>query len=150
VAALQVDEFYRDVTKILVNLCEVFPRRVTIYAEDISGPDQPDEYGVHSKRYHACFATMVWLAEEGYIRYEDVIRQDALDQVVLTGKCFSALLSPQRETIDVAEVISDATLPASVVAEKSTRVYCMRAALENRSSEQIAIAVHPLIARMSA
>lgn len=149
-AALQIDEFYSDVTKILVNLFEVFPRRVTIYVEDISGPDQPDEYGIHSKRYQACFATMLWLAEEEYIRHEDVIRQDALDQVVLTGKCFSALLSPQRETIDGAEVISDDTLPASVVAEKSTRVYCMRAALESRSSDQIAFAVGPLIERMSA
>ncbi|NKB97979.1 MAG: hypothetical protein GKR90_05715 [Pseudomonadales bacterium] len=145
-ATLQIDEFYRDATKILVNLFEIFPRPVTIYAEDISGPDEPDEYGVHSKRYQACFATMMWLAEEGYTRYNDVIRQDALDQVVLTGKCFSALLSPQSE---VDSSVEEQTLPASVLAEKSTRIYRMRSALESRSSEQIAEAFRPLLDRMS-
>ena len=81
-AALQIDEFYSDVTKILVNLFEVLPRRVTIYAEDISGPDQPDEYGIHSKRYQACFATMLWLAEE-----ESSATKMSFDRMHLTKSC---------------------------------------------------------------
>ena len=94
-ASLQIDEFYRDAAKILVSLFDVFPPPVAINAEDIAGPDEPDEYGVHSKRYQACVAAMLWLGEEGYIRYQDVIRQDAVDQAVLTGRCFSALIAPQ-------------------------------------------------------
>lgn len=141
-ASLQIDEFYRDAAKILVSLFDVFPRPVTIYAEDIAGPDEPDEYGVHSKRYQACFAAMLWLGEEGYIRYQDVIRQDAVDQAVLTGRCFSALIAPQTAP--------DETLPESVRIEQSSAVFQLRQALSSGSSDAVARAFAPLLERMSA
>ena len=145
-ATLQIDEFYHDAAKILVSLFDVFPRPVTIYAEDISGPDEPDEYGVHSKRYQACFAAMLWLGEEGYIRFQDVIRQDAVDQAVLTGQCFSALIAPQVGN----EAIADGSLPDSVRLEQASTVYQLRDALDSGNSDKISLAFAPLLARMSA
>lgn len=141
-AALQIDEFYRDASRILVSLFEVFPRPVTVFAEDISGPDEPDEFGLHSKRHQACFATMLWLAEEGYIRYHDVIRQEAIEQAVLTGRCFSALLKPQ-------DVSVDKDLPESVQLEQKATVYRLRLALEAHNSDQLQAAFLPLLDSLS-
>ena len=90
-AGIHIDEFYADAAYTIVSLFRVFPRPVTLFAEDICGPDEPDEYGLHSHRYMACFATFQWLGAEGYIRFEDTIRQDAVDQAVLSGQCFAAL-----------------------------------------------------------
>ena len=145
-ATLQIDEFYRDSAKILVSLFDVFPRPVAIYAEDISGPDEPDEYGVHSKRYQACFAAMLWLGEEGYIRYQDVIRQDAVDQAVLTGKCFSALIAPQTSPVLIAD---DEQLPESVRLEQSSAVFQLREALASGNSTTISRAFAPLMEKMA-
>jgi hypothetical protein len=50
-----------------------------------------DEFGVPGPRYLACFGTLLWLAEEGYLRYDEAIRMDGIDQAVLTARCFSVL-----------------------------------------------------------
>ena len=142
-ASLQIDEFNRDASRILVSLFDVFPRPVTVFAEDISGPDEPDEFGLHSKRHQACFAAMLWLAEEGYIRYTDVIGQDAIEQAVLPGTCFTALLKPQDVHIDSA-------LPKSVQIEQQATVYRLRLALEAHNSDQLQAAFLPLLDIMSA
>ena len=60
--------------------------------------DEPDEYGLHSPHYTAGFFAMIWLAEEGYLRYGDTIRQDGVDQACLTHKAFLRLSQP-AETI---------------------------------------------------
>ena len=86
-AGIHINDFYRDASRILVSLFGVFPRPVTLFAEDICGADEPDEYGLHSQRFQACFATLLWLGEEGYLRYTDTIRSEAIDQAVLTGRC---------------------------------------------------------------
>ena len=113
------------------------------WSQDICGPDEPDEFGVHSHRYQACFATLLWLGEEGYIRYKDTIRQDAIDQAVLSGRCFAALLKP-------IENDQDPSLPPSVQAEHSTVIYQLEAALKARSSIAVQSAFAPLLERMSA
>jgi hypothetical protein len=91
VADLHIEEFYQDLAKILLQLHSYFPRKSQVYVEDISGPDYPDEYGLHSARHQSCFSAMLWLAEEGFIRFEDTIRQEAIDQAVLTQKTFIRL-----------------------------------------------------------
>ncbi len=88
-----IDDFYRDAGLVLKKLYRAFPRKIAIYVEDISGPDEPDEYGLHSNRYLACLSTMVWLAEQGYLTYESTIRQEAIDQAVLTHRGFTLLSS---------------------------------------------------------
>jgi hypothetical protein len=92
-ADLHIDDFYRDVAKIFLRLYAVFPRKTVLYVEDISGPDEPDEFGLHHPRFQACFSTMVWLAEHGYLNFDDNIRQEALDQAVLSQKAFLLLSS---------------------------------------------------------
>ena len=93
-ADIHIEEFYKDAAIALVQLYNAFPRRVNLFVEDIAGPDEPDEFGLHSKRHMACFGTLLWLAEEGLLRYVDTIRQEALDQAVLTQRAFVRLSSP--------------------------------------------------------
>ena len=141
---IHIDEFYADAAQIIVSLYDVFPRPVTLFAEDICGPDEPDEYGVHSQRYTACFATMLWLGEEGYIRYKDTIRADAVDQAVLSGRCFSALLSASTAAYGAGE-----GLPPSVQAHQASIVYQLQQALKSRSSTAVQAAFAPLLQRMA-
>ncbi|XOV81566.1 MAG: hypothetical protein ACFHXK_11845 [bacterium] len=144
-SGIHIDEFYADAAQIIVSLYGVFPRPVTIFVEDICGPDEPDEYGVHSHRHLACFATLLWLAEEGYIRYNDTIRQEAIDQAVLTGRCFTALLTPAPGI----EGQEPAELPPSIKAEHATVIYQLRQALKSKSSLAVQDAFSPLLYRMA-
>lgn len=144
-AGIHIDEFYADAARTIVSLYGVFPRPVTVFAEDICGPDEPDEYGVHSNRHLACFATLLWLAEEGYLRYNETIRHEAIDQVVLSGRCFTALLTPAAGV----EQDPDSDLPPSVQAEHATLIYQLEQALKSKSSLKIQTAFAPLLQRMA-
>ncbi len=90
-ADLHIEDFFKDAAKILNQLYLNFPKKSSVFVEDISGDDTPDEYGLHAPRHQACFGCMLWLEEEGYLRFESTIRQDAIDQAVLTQKSFSLL-----------------------------------------------------------
>lgn len=57
-ADLHIDDFYRDAALILLRLYRTFPRKTILYVDDISGPDTPDEFGLHSERFQSCFSTM--------------------------------------------------------------------------------------------
>ncbi len=141
---IHIDEFFHDATKVLVSLYSMFPRPVTLYAEDICGPDEPDEYGVHGARFQACFATLVWLGNEGYIEYADTIGHEAVDQAVLTGSCFASLLT-MTESITQA----DAALPESVARHQKTLIYQLQQALSSRSSEATRTVFERLLELMS-
>lgn len=95
---IHIDDFYRDAAKTLAALYAHFPRRTTLYVEDIGGPDTPDEFGLHSLRHQACFETFLWLAQSGYLRYEQLVRQEAVDQAVLTHRGFLTLSAPLPST----------------------------------------------------
>lgn len=125
---LHIDDFYKDAALILLQLYQVFPRKAAIYVEDISGPDEPDEYGLHSKRYMACLSAMLWLAEQGYLSFESTIRQEAIDQAVLTHKGFTLLNSR-------CELDSDqAVVAAALMEQSSSNINQLRRALKSRSS----------------
>ena len=143
---INIDDFFKDGAKALVQLYSVFPRRHTVFVEDVSGPEETDEFGMHSNRYLACFGALVWLGEEGYVRYEETIRQDAIDQAVLTARCFSVLTTPapNHEPFDVTD------LPESVRIEQSTTISRLRKALKERSSIRIRAAMVDLMAQMRA
>ncbi|WP_341936534.1 hypothetical protein [Marinimicrobium sp. C2-29] len=93
-ADLHIADFYKDAARILVQLYNSFPRKVIVFVEDIAGPDTPDEFGLHSTRHQACLATMLWLAQAGYVSYDSLIRQEAIDQATLTQRGFTLLASP--------------------------------------------------------
>jgi len=139
---INVDDFFQDAARVLISLYQVFPRRKTVFVEDISGAEEPDEFGMYSNRYLACYSTLLWLAEEGYLRYEEPIHQEAIDQAVLTGRCFTLLASP----LPGKEVDED--LPDSVKLERSSSIFQLRAALKARSSAQLRYAMLELFQLM--
>jgi len=131
-ADLHIDDFYRDVAKIFLRLYAIFPRKITLYVEDISGPDEPDEFGLHHPRFEACFSTMVWLAEHGYLNFEDNVRQEALDEVVLSQKAF--LLLASRSELQLAAPAPGQALPSSVVEQSKANIVQLRTAMKEGSS----------------
>ncbi|MEM9256138.1 MAG: hypothetical protein AAGA91_11870 [Pseudomonadota bacterium] len=132
-ADLHIDDFYRDVAVILLQLYALFPRKTVLYVEDISGPDEPDEFGLHHPRFEACFSTMVWLSEEHYLRFEDTIAREALDQAVLTRRGFLALSSRSDLTLTLNHEERD-DWPPSVSERYSTNIAQLREALNQGSS----------------
>ena len=130
-ADLHIEDFFADSCKIVASIYLVFPRPITLFVEDISGPDEPDEYGVHSARHQSCFASMLWLAQENYLSFQDTIRSEAIDQAVLSGRCISALLSPCPES-----------------SQHQNRIQLIQAAIKTRSNTQMAKAFEPLLHSM--
>lgn len=130
---LHIEDFHKDCVRILSALYQAFPRPVTLYVEDISGPDRVDEFGLHSARHEACLAAMLWLAQENWIRYGDIIRREAVDQAVLTGRSFSALVQPVTAT----PVPVEPDIPESERALRQSRIHVLRAALRRRSMPRI-------------
>ena len=141
---IHIDDFYKDAAKALCRLYLSFPRENTIFVEDICGHAETDEFGMHNERYLAGLSTLLWLAEEGYLRYDQTIRQEAIDQAVLTGRCFSILTSPcdHHDPIDVTN------LPESIRLEHGTHIYNLREALKSKSSIRIRRAMTAVIQKM--
>jgi hypothetical protein len=140
---IHIDDFFRDAAKALNRLYSSFPRKVPVFVEEIAGTVTTDEFGVPGDRYVACFGTLVWLAEEGYLRYDDTIRMEAIDQAVLTGRCFSVLTMQA-----VTDTPADETLPASVRSEQSTHIHQLREALKSGSSARVRAAMTAVMALM--
>lgn len=94
--SINIDEFFTDAAKILTSLQRSFPTPIILQVDDICGPEDTDEFGMHSARYLACFAAMMWLAEEGYLRFNETIRSEAIDEAVLSARCFVLLTQPNK------------------------------------------------------
>lgn len=144
-ADIHIDDFCRDSARILLTLYRQFPRRSAIYVEDISGPDEPDEVGLHSTRYMACLGTMLWLSDEKYLNYESLIYQDGIDQAVLTNKAF-VLLSA---ACDLRFEDPPAHVPPSISLEKISMVSQIRSALRSGSSEKISTIMRYFFSRVA-
>ena len=127
---LNIDEFYKDAAQILLVLYRFFPRPYTLYVEDVAGPDQVDDYGLHSDRHMACFGAMIWLRDTGLLRFVDVINSDAIDQAVLTHKSLTLLTSPS----DVHIATMPEGMPPSVAAEHRSLAHQLREAVHSGAS----------------
>ena len=147
---INIDDFFKDGAKVLSQLYSVFPRRHSIFVEDICGPEEPDEFGMRSQRHMSCFGTLLWLGEEGYLRYEDVIRQEAIDQAVLSARCFTLLSTPASTAHLTGTHAGAAELPRSVRTEQSTSIHRLRTALKQKSSAQLRSAMVDLMEQMNA
>lgn len=90
-ADIHIDDFCRDTARTLLQLYGAFPRPQAVYVEDIAGPDEPDDVGLHSRRHMACLGTLLWLGDEGYLRHTGLIYQDGIEQAVLTQRAFLVL-----------------------------------------------------------
>ena len=127
---LHIDDFYKDAAKVLLVLYQYFPRPYTVYVSDISGPDEPDEYGLHSDRHQACFSTMVWLADAGLLRYVDIINREAIDQAVLTHKALTLLTTRSEIRFQPEEE----SMPPSVADEQASHIHQLRFAVRDGAS----------------
>ena len=141
---INVDDFLKDAAKTLVSLYGVFPRRHTVFVDDIYAIEEPDEFGLHSDRYQACFGALLWLGEENYLRFADSIRDEAIDQAILTGRCFTLLTSPSKAALATLEP----ELPELIRMEHSTYIHQIKSALNNRSSIELRTAMMALMTRM--
>ena len=88
---LHIIDFGKDVCRILLMLHRQFPRQQELYIGDLIGFEEPDEYGLYSKRHESCLQTLIWLKTEGWIRFNSIVRREAVDQCVLTQQGFVAL-----------------------------------------------------------
>lgn len=129
---LQIDDFYKDAAAGLLTLYQVFPRKAALYVEDLIGREEPDEFGLPTPRHQSCLGALLWLAEEGYIRFDTTIGYDALDQAVLTEKGFLRLTRGVPHALREGEV-----LPPSIRRVHATLAFQLREALGQRHSERI-------------
>jgi hypothetical protein len=128
---LQIDEFYKDAGAGMLLLYQAFPRKVGLYVEDLIGFQEPDEFGLPSKRQQSCLGALIWLADEGYIRFESTIGYEALDQAVLSEKGFLRLSRA------IPHVAASAELPAAVRRVQGTLAHQLREALTERQGERV-------------
>lgn len=142
-ADIHIDDFYRDCALIFLRLYAMFPRKGILYVDDITGPDEPDEFGLHSDRFHAGFSTITWLAQNGYIQYSEAIKQEALDQAVLSHKAFMILSS--RSELNFGDEDDEDELPASVMENSRSNINQLRRALKSGSSIMIKQCIHYLL-----
>ncbi|AHL76151.1 hypothetical protein CH92_14035 [Stutzerimonas stutzeri] len=138
---LQIDDFYRDAAASLLMLYQAFPRKITLYVEDLIGHEEPDEFGLPSKRHQSCLGALLWLAEEGYLRFESTIQFLAVDQAVLTEKAFLRLTRTLDEIPNGVE-----SLPPSVRRVHSSLANQLRQALQEGHGERLARLTRQLFA----
>ncbi len=129
---LHIDDFYKDAAKGLLTLYQAFPAKTTLYMDDLIGYMVPDEFGLPSDRQQRCLSTFIWLAEEGYLRYQSTIRFEALDQIELCEKAFLRLGSAVRPLPDSLE-----NAPPSIRRAQGSLANQLREALQAQHSEQV-------------
>src|SRR5690606_17221856 len=113
-------------------LYQAFPAKTTLYMDDLIGYMVPDEFGLPSDRQQRCLSTSIWLAAEGYLRYQSTIRFEALDHVELCEKAFlrlSNMAKPLPATLTEA--------PPSVRRPQGSLANQLREALQAQDSEQV-------------
>ena len=141
-ADLHIEDFHQEVARILVALYNRFPQPGSLFVVDLIGEHEPDAFGVPAPRHMACFSTMLWLAQEGFLRYTDTIRQEAIDQCCLTERAFTLLSAPDPQRLQ-------ADLPASVARQRATLAQRLRDALRSGSGNEIFDAVQQCFRRQS-
>jgi hypothetical protein len=148
---LHIDDFYKDVATTFLRLYKTFPRKSILYVEDICGANEPDEFGLPSERFMSAYSAMVWLAEQDFLQYDSTIRQEALDQTVLTDKGFLLLTSRSELNLGTPEDQLPAdqdSLPKSVMEQSLTNINQLRTALASKSSINIQQCVHYLLSHV--
>ncbi len=132
---VHIDDFYHDVAATLLSLYQQFPRKVSLYVEDISGPDDVDEFGLHSPRHLSCIGALLWLKDEGFIRFDDLVREEAIEAATLTSKAFVRLIQPRPN--DFLDQLSNEELSESALKQHSTLAFQLHKALTEHDSIQI-------------
>lgn len=130
---LHIDDFHKDVAAGLLRLYQAFPRKTALYVADLIGFEEPDEFGLPSPRHQSCLGALLWLAEEGYLRFESTISYEALDQAILSEQGFLRLSRA------VPDQTPEQELPSSVRRVRSTLAWQLREALAQRDAERLVL-----------
>ena len=143
-ADINIENFYKHIARTLNILYAGFPTKQAVYVDEVAGIDEPDEYGLHSPHYTAGFFALIWLADEGFVRYSDTIRQDGIDQACLTHKAFLKLSEPAEpiyiepafrgEESNVVNILPKEELSPSLVEDRKLVINQLRNALRSGSS----------------
>lgn len=128
---LHIDDFHKDAAAGLLRLYQAFPRKTALYVADLIGFEEPDEFGLPSPRHQSCLGALLWLAEEGYLRFESTISHEALDQAILSEQGFLRLSRA------VPDQTPEQELPSSVRRVRSTLAWQLREALAQRDAERL-------------
>lgn len=129
---VHIDDFYHDIAATLLSLYQQFPRKVSLYIEDVSGPDDVDEFGLHSQRHLSCMGAMLWLQDEGYIRFEELVREEAIEAATLTQKAFVQLIQPRTDQLEGDE--ASTAISPSARDQRFTLANQLHEALVDRNS----------------
>lgn len=133
---VNIDDFYHDIAVILLSLYQQFPQKINLYVEDVCGPDQVDEFGLHSKRHLSCIGAFMWLKDEGYIRYDDIIKQENASECTLTQKAFVTLIRP------CPDEAGDSSLKQSSAERfNSTLIQQLHKAIQDRSGLDVRLLI---------
>lgn len=150
---IHIDEFNRDVAIALLKLYNSFPRSMALYIDEIARVDEPDEYGVLSDRHQRCLGALLWLQDEGVIRFRETIGSDGIELAVLTLYSLHALNSrysvdvftSDHLSIPVSKAVPDTTemtISLSTNSNSTTLIAQLRAALKEKSSEATRRVLH--------
>lgn len=123
---VNIDDFYHDIAVTLLSLYQQFPQKVSLYIEDICGPDEADEFGLHSPRHLSCIGALIWLHDEGYIRYRDIVKQEAAEECTLASKAFTKLAFPRMG--------KDRKHASSIEKQQSSLVFRLHEAVKDQDS----------------
>lgn len=153
-ADINVEHFYKDAAKVFSILYSTFPNRTAVYVDDVAGVDVPDEYGLHSPRYTSGFFAILWLADEGLIRYVETIREDGVDQAALTIKAFLKLSAvapplyddPPDDDSEGQEESPPMQFPPSVLEDRMVVINQLRRALRMGSSIALGKVIQHILA----
>lgn len=150
-ADINIENFYKHIARALSILYSTFPNKQALYVDEVAGIDEPDEYGLHSPSYTAGFYALLWLADEGYLRYADTIRQDGIDQACLTHKAFLRLSQPtdpiyiEPDESNVVALMPDEKLSPSILEDRKLVINQLRNALRSGSSIAVTKVIHHIL-----
>lgn len=144
---IHIEEFYHDSFKVLNTLYAAFPKKCNVFVADISGDDQPDEYGLHSDRFQCCFGAMLWLEQEGFIRFESTLRQEAIDQASLTMKGLATVSTICQDT--TINNLSESISPKNNSLSGRPNIESLKHILKHGTSTQLALAMQHLLDKFS-
>ena len=140
---IHIEEFFHDSFRVLTALYSAFPKKCNVFVEDIAGADQVDEYGLHSDRFQCCFGAMLWLEQEGFIRFESTLRQEAIDQAILTMKGL-AMVSTTCQNLAMNE-LSQTISPTNSALPGKPNIESLKHIYKHGTSTQLAIAMQNLL-----
>lgn len=130
---VHISNFCYDSAQTLVRLYHSFPRPQAIYVGDIAGVEERDEVGLFSARHMACLSTLIWLADEGLLRYSTLIYEEGIEQAVLTHTAFVLL--------------SHETVPMALNEHGNTWITALQQGLRAKDGEPLQALMHHFMAR---